>query len=142
MQARIVQPRGEYIIRLSRGEECIQTLTDFCVREKIESGSFHAIGAVENARIGFYALTEKKYTLLTYPEAREVASMTGNIAIVDGSPFVHAHAVLSDMQSNACVGGHVFACTVAVTLEIHLIAFQNTIERTLDNEVGLKLLSV
>jgi uncharacterized protein len=142
MKEREVTPRAEYMLRLERGEDVLPAITDFCKRKGILSGSFRAIGAVEDARIGFYNLAEKKYGDITYSEAREVASMTGNIAQVDGAPFIHAHAVLTDMTKNESIGGHVFEAKVAVTLEVHLVAFNESISRELDADIGLKLLSL
>lgn len=142
MKEREVSTRAEYMLRLERGEDVLPAITDFCKRKGILSGSFRGIGAVENARIGFYDLAERKYGDITYPEAREVAAITGNIAHVDGAPFVHAHAVLTDMQKNESVGGHVFEAKVAVTLEVHLVAFNEKIARELDAEIGLKLLHI
>ena len=68
--------------------------------------------------------------------------MTGNIAQVDGAPFIHVHAVLTDMLKNDSIGGHVFEAKVAVTLEVHLVAFNEKITREMDDEIGLKLLNL
>ena len=142
MKEREVTTRGEYLLRLERGEDVLPTISEFCKRKGILSGSFRAIGAVERAKIGFYNLAEKKYGDIVYPEAREVTSMTGNIAQVDGVPFVHAHAVLTDMVKNECIGGHVFEAKVAVTLEVHLVAFNENIARKMDGTIELKLLDL
>ena len=142
MREHEVTVRGEYVLRLERGEDVLPTLTDFCKRKGILSGSFKAIGAVERAKIGYYDLSSKKYGTIEYPEAREVASMTGNVAQVDGAPFIHAHAVLTDMKKNESIGGHVFSANVAVTLEVHLTAFNEPLRRTFDDEIGLKLLDL
>lgn len=130
-----------FFIRLERGEDVFEALKDFSVKNDVKSASFTALGAVEDGELGYYSLEEKKYHSKQYADAMEVVSMTGNIALVDGMPFVHAHAVLSDTE-NTCAGGHLFAARVAVTLEIHLCVYDAAIERTLDNEVGLKLLDL
>jgi len=145
MRAREVTPREHYIIRLMRDEDVIATLTDFCNKEGITSGSFRAIGAVKDSTIGYYDLAKKEYGKIVYPHEMEVASMTGNVALVDGTPFLHVHAILTDMQKgkeNQPIGGHVFAAKVAVTLEVHLETFDENIERELDEDIGLKLLNI
>ena len=71
--------------------------------------------------------------------------MTGNVARVDGKPFIHCHAVLSGIKEgteNQPIGGHVFEAKVAVTLEVHLTAYEGSVERALDNDIGLKLLAL
>lgn len=145
MREREVTSRGEYMLRLERGEDVLPAITDFCKRKGILSGSFRAIGAVEQSKIGYYDLSKKEYGSEEYADAMEVASMTGNIAQVDGAPFIHAHAVLSGITAgteNQPIGGHVFEAKVAVTLEVHLVAFNENILRELDAEIGLKLLNL
>jgi uncharacterized protein len=145
MTERQLTPNGEYFLRLQRGEDVLPAIIDFCKEKGIQSGSFRAIGAVEQSKIGYYDLSKKEYGSKEYAEAMEVASMTGNIAEVDGAPFVHAHAVLSGIAAgteNQCIGGHVFEAKVAVTLEVHLIAFTDAVTRELDPEIGLKLLKL
>lgn len=140
-----MKPSGEYFLRLQRGEDVLPAIIDFCRQKEIKSGSFRAIGAIEQSKIGYYDLSKKEYGSKEYTDAMEVASMTGNIAQIDGAPFVHAHAVLSGIAAgteNQCVGGHVFEAKVAVTLEVHLVAFADAVTRELDPEIGLKLLKL
>lgn len=132
-----------YVIKLERGEKVIASLTDFCAHEKIESAFLVGLGAVCNAEIGYYDLAKKQYFFKIFAEDREVASMTGNVALVDGKPFVHLHAILSaGDESLSCVGGHVKECEVAVTLEVFLTKSQGAIGRVLDEAIGLKLLDL
>lgn len=133
--------RGEFLLRLERGAEVLEALKDFCEKRGIGSAVFSALGAIEAAKVGYYDLESKKYGSLEYHEPMEVASLTGNIAQVDGRPFVHAHVVLSDTKNN-CFGGHLFAGRVAVTLEIHMRAFDEQIPRILDEKIGLNLLDL
>ena len=145
MKEREVTPRGEYLLRLERGEDVLPTIADFCKRKGILSASFRAIGAVEQSKIGYYDLSKKTYGSKEYPDAKEAVSMTGNVAQVDGASFVHCHAVLSGIapgQENQPIGGHVFEAKVAVTLEVHLVAFNESVSRELDNDIGLKLLDL
>ena len=145
MKSKEVTESREFIIRLERDEDVLPTLVAFCEQKAIRSGVFQGIGAVKDSKIGYYDLATKKYGQKEYPAEMEVASMTGNVAIVDGKPFIHCHAVLSGIAAgteNQPIGGHVFETKVAVTLEIRLTAFNGSIERALDNEIGLKLLDI
>lgn len=145
MFSKEVTPRGEYMLRLERGDDVLPSIVDFCKRKGILSGSFRGIGAIEQSKIGYYDLSKKSYGQKDYPNAMEVASMIGNVALVDGEPFVHCHVVLSGIVSgteNQPIGGHVFEAKVAVTLEIHFVAFNEQIARELDDDIGLKLLSL
>ena len=145
MKEKEVTLKAEYVLRLERGEEIVQTLTDFCTQKGITNAVFRAIGAIEKIKMGYYDLPSKKYGWKTYDEAMEVASMTGNVALVEDVPFVHVHAVLSGIApgtENQPVGGHIFEANVAVTLEVHLTAYTEAISRVLDEDIGLKLLQL
>jgi predicted DNA-binding protein with PD1-like motif len=132
-----------YVIALARGEEFISTMTAFCEKEGIKNALFHGIGAVERVQIGYYDLGKKEYFFRNEPGVFEVASMTGNVALVDGKPFVHAHAVLSRCDETcACIGAHIKEAYVAVTLEVVLTPLRLKTARTLNEPIGLKLLDL
>lgn len=128
-----------YIIRLLTGEKLIETLTTFCTEQKIYSGIFQAIGAVAHAEIGYYHLTEKSYQWKELDEDLEIVNMTGNVALVEGNPFLHIHTILSDAELH-CYGGHLKEAKVGATCEIYLTDFQTDISRIYDETTGLKLL--
>ena len=132
-----------FVLVLARGEELIATLTDFCTRRGISSAVFQGIGAVERVKIGYYDLGKKEYFFRSESGIFEVASMQGNVALVDNKPFVHAHAVLSRCDETcACIGAHIKEAFVAVTLEIFLTVLDTPLKRTLDESIGLKLLNL
>ena len=145
MENREMTVRAEYLLRLERGESVLTSIADFCAKRGIAAASFRGIGAIERSKIGYYDLAKKEYGSREYPDAMEVASMIGNVAHVDGVPFVHVHAVLSGIAAgteNQTIGGHVFEASVAVTLEIHLVAFNENITRSMNTDIGLKLLDL
>lgn len=132
-----------YVIKLERGEELIRALTDFCANAGIHNAIFQGIGAVERVEIGYYELSTKTYHFTKDDSVFEVASMQGNVALVDGKPFIHAHAVLSRCdESLACIGAHIKEAFVAVTLEVFLTVLDSSIERKMDDAIGLKLLNL
>jgi len=132
-----------FLIKLERGEKVIATLQDFCARRGIKGGFLWGLGAIKNTDIGYYDLGKREYFFKNFPEDREVASMQGNIALVDGAPFIHLHAVLSAMDEGlSCVGAHIKEAEVAVTLEVYLTPFAVPLSRQFDDETGLKLLNL
>ncbi len=132
-----------FMIKLARGEKVVASLTTFCERRGINGGVFQAVGAVEDAEIGYYNLGKREYFFKTIPEIMEVASMNGNVALVDGKPFLHTHAVLSRTDETlATLGAHIKEATVAVTLEVYLTPFAVPFTRAYDEETGLKLLDL
>ncbi len=132
-----------FMIKLARDERVMETLLQFCEKRGIKSGIFNAIGAVKNTEIGYYNLEKREYFFKKITDEREVASLTGNIAEVDGKPLLHAHAVLSAMDDSlSCIGAHIKEAEVAVTLEIFLTPFALPMTRAYDETTGLKLLQL
>jgi len=130
----------KYVIKIERGEEVIATLTEFCRNEGIRNAHFSGIGAVQGLSCGYYALDEKKYYFTQYDELVEVVSLTGNVALKEGEPFLHMHGVFTD-TTNIAFGGHIEKMSVGVVLEIVLEVLPSTIERNYDEGIGLYLLT-
>ena len=133
------QTGDTYICKIEQGEEVVSVLTDFCVTQGIENAHFTGIGAVKKLTCGYYALDEKKYYFTDYAQLLEVVSLTGNIALKDGEPFVHMHGVFTGEDNNA-FGGHIKEMTVGVVLEVFLKKYETSIERHLDEGIGLYLM--
>ncbi len=132
-----------YVLVLERGENVIETLTAFCTKDNITAAVFQGIGAVERVKIGYYDLAKREYFFRDEPGIFEVASMQGNVALVDGTPFIHAHAVLSRCdESLECIGAHIKEAYVAVTLEVYMTALDTSLSRKMDDSIGLKLLDI
>ena len=133
----------KHVIILQRGEEVISTLTKFCADNNIKSAVFTGIGAVERIKIGYYDLKKREYFFRDEPGEFEVASMNGNVALVDNKPFIHAHAVLSKCdESCEMIAAHIKEAFVAVTLEVFMTELDVPLARALDESIGLKLLSL
>lgn len=129
------------IVKLDRGQEMLSTLTQLCKDKGITCASLTGIGAVSHSTLGYYDLESFTYLTQDYEEICELVSLQGNVAILDGEPFVHAHAGLGfrDMRLR---GGHLVRATVAVTVEIVLHIMDTKIERKQDPEVRLNLLDL
>ncbi len=76
-----VTPGRKIMGRLAKGEDLLAALTN-CAREHgITLGEVQAIGAVSQARVGFYNQEERKYHYLDLDAPREIAALTGNISL-------------------------------------------------------------
>ena len=135
---KIYSKQSKLTLRFNRDEEFIGELKQFCLKEKIQGGWFWGLGAISEAELAFYNLTEKKYYSKVLSQPLEVASLSGNIGVKDNELIVHCHGVFSnkDMQT---FGGHASKLVVAATLE----GFFNVlpaINRQYSDEIGLNLL--
>lgn len=109
-------PSGYFIV-LDRGEEVLEALTRFATETGIRAAAFQGIGAVDRLTLGYYDLAAQRYERQSWEEELEVASLMGNLAVVDGGPYPHIHGVFG-RRDFSTLGGHVFEAVVSVTLEI------------------------
>ena len=128
-----------FLDRLARGDDLTQAIEALCLEEKIETAAFSLIGSVTGATLGAYDQTQQVYITFKKEEPLEIISCTGNISSKDGQPFVHAHALLADMNG-ATVAGHLFPETFVYAAEIYLRELLGPpLERRHDTQTGLHL---
>jgi predicted DNA-binding protein with PD1-like motif len=135
-----VTPGRKIIGRLAKGEDLLAALTT-CAREHgITLGEVQAIGAVSQARVGYYNQAERKYQYIELNDPREILSLTGNISLKDGKPMVHAHITLSGDDGRA-VGGHLAEGTLIFACEFAIQEYRSAtaLVRQMDDPTGLFL---
>lgn len=130
-----------YFIKLKRGENIVEILTKFCQQEQIKFGTISAIGGIDQATLGWYELAIKSYHWKDFSGNFEVVSLTGNVVLLNGQPFLHLHTVFSD-ESHQAFAGHLKEARVAVTLEVVIKKIAAEVERKMDDEIGLNLLDL
>lgn len=126
--------------RLPRGEDLLAALAAVAHRHGVRMGWLQFFGAVERARLAFYDQAERVYRELRVDEPCEIAAGVGNVSLLDGQPFVHAHVVLSD-SSGRCHGGHVLEGTRVYACEFALwcLTGAEPLVRGFDPDTHLKL---
>lgn len=132
---------AKYFLRLVKGEEIVETLTSFCQSQNIQFGTISGIGGASQVTLGYYNLEEKAYHWQDFSGHLELTSLTGNVALLNNEPFLHVHTVISN-QTFQCFGGHLKEGMVGGTLELVIEKMEGPVERTLDEETGLKLLNL
>jgi uncharacterized protein len=138
----LIQPfTGGYLIRLERGEEVQAVLTRFLADRSIRAGMITGLGGVGDAELGFYDLADKVYLRKVIPGNLELVSYMGNITLVEGKPFIHAHAVVSGADYHAW-SGHFFGAKVTITGEFIVRLADWEVNRAVDDYSGLKLMDI
>lgn len=130
-----------FLIRIDRKEEVTSTLTKFLEENEIQAGSVQGLGALKDVELGFYDLEARTYLRKTIPETVELIQYMGNITLLEGKPFIHAHAVVSGSDFIAR-SGHFFEGVVAVTGEFLVTPADWNVNRAMDEEVGLNLMDL
>ncbi|OIO65694.1 hypothetical protein AUJ68_02445 [Candidatus Woesearchaeota archaeon CG1_02_57_44] len=133
-------PGSILVIRLSKGDNLIDSVQRILHMEKIKAGYFTAIGAVDWIDLGHYDVEEKKYTSKQLEAPLEIASCSGMVTGFKGG-HVHAHIVVTDKEMRA-FGGHLNEARVGATCEIVLKPIDAAFTRTYNDGVGLNLLTI
>src|SRR3990170_9162051 len=119
MSSRELGVGRNFLIRAEHDSDLIKSVAELAKKNEITTATFTAIGALKNAKLGFYNQKKHDYseTLLSTPQ--EIASCIGNVSMKDDEPFVHAHAVLADQNGYTNAGhlleGKVFAAEIHLT---------------------------
>ena len=141
MNVRVLEagPTKTYAVIFAKNEELIGGLTSWAKKEKLGGSHFTAIGAFREATLGYFARDKKAYKKIPLTEQVEVLSLIGDIALTDGTPQIHAHAVVGKADGSAH-GGHVLEAYVWPTLEVILTESPRHLCRKYDPETGLALI--
>jgi predicted DNA-binding protein with PD1-like motif len=130
-----------FALAFDPGDDPTDGLPAFAREHEVSAARFTAIGAFREAVLGFFSTENNEYEEIPVREQTEVLSMTGNVALHDGAPRLHAHVVLGRRNGEA-LGGHLLEAAVRPTLEVMLVETPATLRREIDDATGLPLLSL
>ena len=139
MKAQSFTAHRDHLLVLDPGDECIASLTDFAKKNRIEGGSFSAIGAFQQATIAYWNRETKEYEHIEVEEQVEVLALSGSIARSSEDVKIHAHTVLG-RRYGSTIGGHLMRGVVFPTLEIFVVDYGTPLIRRKDEKTGLWLL--
>lgn len=143
MQSKLLHEDGgqrTFAVVLRTGDEAMSCLQDFAINEQISAAQLTAIGAFRTARLAYFDWEQKEYLPIPVSEQVEVASLVGDIAVTDGKPSLHIHAVLGRRDGTA-LAGHLQEGHVRPTLEVIVTESPAHLRKVNDSESGLALIS-
>ena len=143
MKAEVLRADRERTIALmfGTGEEPMEGLLAFARREGLASGHFTAIGAFEEATLGYFDWSRKDYLRIPGREQVEVLSLVGDVAMEGSSPKVHAHVGLGKRDGTAHAG-HLLEARVRPPLEVVLVQPPGHLRRCFDATSRLALIEI
>jgi len=145
MKSKVVSNEADsrtMIVVLEAGEEAFATLTLFANAAGISGASLTAIGAFENAVVGWFDIATRSYRKIRVDEQCEVLSAIGDIATGDdGKASLHVHVVLG-LSDGTTRGGHLLEGKVRPTLEVVLEEAQARLRRRNRPELGIALIDL
>lgn len=131
-----------FVLVFKTGDELAKGLSTFAEDQKLSAASFKAVGALSSACLGWYSWESKKYEpSVTLDEQVELLSLTGDIALYEGKPVVHAHAVIGRKDGTAH-GGHLLEAYIRPTCEVVLTESPAHLQKYFDPESGLVLIGL
>lgn len=134
-------PPVTYAIALETGDEVVKLLGGFVREQEVEAASITAIGAFRRAVLGYFEWQSKSYKKIPVEEQVEVLSLIGDVAVSDGEPTLHIHAVLGKSDGSV-MGGHLLSAEVRPTLEVIVTQSPSYLRKSKDPETGLALLVI
>jgi predicted DNA-binding protein with PD1-like motif len=130
------------IVILESGEEAFAALTKFANEAAITAASLTAIGAFENATVGWFDFEKKTYKKIEIAQQCEVLSAIGDVAVGDdGKASLHVHVVLG-LSDGTTRGGHLLEGKVRPTLEVVLTDTPVKLRRKKRADLGIALIDV
>ncbi len=141
MQTKLLHDDGirTFAVVFDTGEEVAEGLLEFARAHDVSAAHFTAIGALQEATLGFFDPEEKDYVEIPVEVQVEVLAMVGNLARHEGKPKLHAHVVVGERDGTAR-GGHLLSATARPTLEVLLTEAPAHLEREIDEATSLPLL--
>ncbi len=130
------------VVILESGEEAFAALTRFANEAGITAASLTAIGAFENATVGWFDFEMKTYKKIELAQQCEVLSAIGDVAVGDdGKATLHVHVVLG-LSDGTTRGGHLLEGKVRPTLEVVLTDTPVKLRRKKRADLGIALIDV
>ncbi len=127
------------VLRLEKGEEVIESITELCKKEDIKLGSISGLGAANYVTVGLFKIDEKKYYSNTFEEDFEITNLTGNISRMNGEVYLHIHGTFANIEGK-CIGGHLNKAIISATSEIIINIINGEVDREFSEEIGLNLI--
>ena len=135
------QVEKTYAVIFDKGDEVISGLNAFAKEQGLSAAHFTAIGAFQEATLGYFERDRKAYKKIPIKEQVEVLSLIGDVALKGDEPEIHAHVVVG-MADGAARGGHILNATVWPTLELIVTESPRHLRRKHDEATGLALIDL
>jgi predicted DNA-binding protein with PD1-like motif len=129
----------QYAVIFFQGDEAFSGLQAFAEKYHVTSAHFTAIGAVNGATLAWFNPQLKMYKKIPIFGQHEVIGMSGDIALYQGKPVVHAHMAVGD-PDGIMRGGHLLDANVSPTLEVMVTVDPITMQKRLDPDTDLTLI--
>ena len=130
-----------YVVVCDPGDEAVAALTQLAQAEDLEAASIAAVGAFENAVVGWFDPAAKDYRRIPVGEQCEVLSLLGDVAQGQDGPILHMHTVLG-LSDGTTRGGHLLEGKVFPTLEVVVTETPAQLRKIMRPDIGIALIDL
>lgn len=130
--------RDTLVVRMDRGEEILERLSEIAAKEQIQLASVQALGAISEFTVGVFKTAEKEFFPNDFRGDYEIVSLNGTINTLDGAFYCHLHLSAGNDKGEV-FGGHLKRAVVSATCEMVIRLIDGTVDRYYDEEIGLNL---
>jgi predicted DNA-binding protein with PD1-like motif len=135
-----IDGRRTWLLVFDTDDEVVSACAEFAARERLEGALVTGAGAMMQVALGCYDYSRGDYRRTHVDGQVEVCSLTGNVALYDGRPRLHAHVVVSSFDGMTR-GGQLLEGFVRPNLELTVVETP-PLRRRRDAETGLPLLDL
>ena len=133
------EPTKQYAVIFYQGDEAFSGLQEFAEKYHVTSAHFTAIGALNGATVAWFDPQRKMYKKIPINGQHELIGMSGDIALYQGRPVVHTHAVVGGPDGTT-QGGHVLEAYASPRVEVMVTVDPVTMQKRFDPETDLTLI--
>jgi predicted DNA-binding protein with PD1-like motif len=109
-------------VRFAAGDEIVSGLNDLVAKHGITAGHITGIGGLApGALLGWGDPDVGGFKKIEIRDKTEIVSLTGDIALRNGMPFVHVHMIVGSADGST-KAGHLLEAHVAPLAEITVVA--------------------
>jgi predicted DNA-binding protein with PD1-like motif len=133
------EPTKQYAVIFYQGDEVYSGLQEFAEKYHVTSAHFTAIGALNDATVGWFNPQRKMYKKIPISGQHELIGMSGDIALYQGRPVVHTHMVVGGPDGTTHAG-HVLEAYASPTVEAMVTVDPVTMRKRFDPATDLTLI--
>jgi hypothetical protein len=135
------QLNNTVVVRIDKGEELADSLKTICKKLDIKLGSIVGIGSTDKVTISLLNTKTKKYQSKEFTGDHEIASLVGNITMMNGEVYLHLHLTICNVEHKA-IGGHLTSAIISATFEGIINIIEGQVTREYNDDLGLNHLKL
>jgi predicted DNA-binding protein with PD1-like motif len=133
---KLVNTEKPFVLVLDKDDDLIDSITQCAKDAKLKGASVSGLGQLYNPVLAYFSSDPNaKPELTAFEGFYELASLNGNITNNAGKYYTHLHMVLADEKFRA-IAGHVNSAKTGMTVEVTIVPFSASFQRTVDGKTG------